>query len=86
VIDGRMRMAKRDYEQSQYVELQSQNQGWSFRALVMATMRRADTDNLAALRQAFPDVHDELVARYNAPGGDLPTDGLLAQAWLEKAI
>jgi hypothetical protein len=79
-------VSKRDYKQSQYIELQSQNQGWSFRALVMAAMRRADTDNLEALRQAFPLMHDELVARYHAPGGDLETDGLLAQAYAEKAI
>lgn len=45
-----------------------------FYALVMAAMRRADSRNLVLLRSAFPDVYDELHARYNAPGGVLPTD------------
>ena len=43
-----------------------------FYALIQAAMRKADTDNLNALRLVFPGVHDELVARYNAPGGHLP--------------
>jgi hypothetical protein len=46
-----------------------------FYALVMAAMRRADTGNLAKLTAAYPDVYVELQARYNAPGGRLPTDG-----------
>ena len=45
--------------------------GNAFYTLIMAAMREADTDNLEKLRQAFPDVHAELVARYNAPGGKL---------------
>lgn len=45
-----------------------------FYALVMAAMRRADTDNAARLRAAFPEVHAELDARYNAPGGVLASD------------
>lgn len=40
-----------------------------FYALVMAAMRRADSTNLPKLQAAFPDVWDELDARYNAPGG-----------------
>lgn len=46
----------------------------SFAALVMAAMRRADTGNMARLRLAFPDMADELVQRYNAPGGLLPDE------------
>lgn len=42
-----------------------------FTALIMAAMRRADTFNLSRLVRAFPDVWDELEARYNAPGGVL---------------
>ena len=38
-------------------------------------MRRADTDNLRVLKIAFPDVWDELDARYNAPRAELSTDG-----------
>lgn len=45
-----------------------------FYALLMATMRRADTDNAARLRSAFPAVWSELHARYRAPRGVLPGD------------
>lgn len=45
-----------------------------FYALIMAAMSKADTMNAAALRRAFPGVWDEVEARYNAPGGILPTD------------
>lgn len=46
-------------------------EGYSFHALLMATIRQADTDNLAKLKAAFPQVHDEFLERYNAPGGAL---------------
>lgn len=46
----------------------------SFYGLVMAAMRKADTGNLARLKAAFPEVWVDLEARYNAPGGVLPTD------------
>ncbi len=42
-----------------------------FYSLVMAAMLQADTDNADTLRRAFPGVHDELEARYHAPGGCL---------------
>jgi hypothetical protein len=42
-----------------------------FYALIMAAMRQADSTNAAKLRGAWPDVWDELQARYNAPGGVL---------------
>lgn len=44
----------------------------TFAALIMAAMRKADSTNSARLRQAFPDIWDELDQRYNAPGGWLP--------------
>ncbi len=50
------------------------NSGAPFRAFLMTAMRRADTTNVAKLRAAFPDVWDEMNARYNAPGGRLDTD------------
>jgi hypothetical protein len=40
-----------------------------FYALIMTAMRQADTENMARLRLAWPDVADELEARYHAPGG-----------------
>jgi hypothetical protein len=42
-----------------------------FYALIMAAMRQADSTNAAKLRSAWPDVWDELQARYNAPDGVL---------------
>lgn len=51
-----------------------------FYALIQAAMRRADTDNLARLEAAFPEVLAELRARYDAPGGLLPGEGPVAAA------
>lgn len=45
-----------------------------FYALIMAAVHKADTLNMARLREAFPEVYAEFVARYNAPGGRLPED------------
>ena len=42
-----------------------------FSALIMAALRKADTSNAARLDAAFPDICDEMRARYNAPGGIL---------------
>lgn len=47
-----------------------------FYALIMAAMRRADTDNLEKLKEAFPETWVELDARYHAPGGRLPNESL----------
>lgn len=43
-----------------------------FYGIIMAAMRQADDDNLELLKGCWPDVFDELQARYNAPGGLLP--------------
>lgn len=45
-----------------------------FYALIMAAMRRADTQNLAKLKDAWPLVWQELDQRYHAPGGYLPRE------------
>ena len=45
-----------------------------FAALIMAALRKADSKNAYELRQAFPDICAELQARYDAPGGRLPSD------------
>jgi hypothetical protein len=52
-----------------------------FYGLVMAAMRKADSFNAERLRRAFPEVWDDLQARYNAPGGilDSDPDGLKAR-------
>lgn len=47
-----------------------------FDGLIMAAMRRADTDNLERLKLAFPDLWVEFQARYWAPGGLLPGEGI----------
>jgi hypothetical protein len=67
-------MSKFDYEISKTIAAN----GFPFYALVMAAMRQADTGNAILLAQAFPDVDAELRARYNAPGGVLPSDQVSA--------
>ncbi len=63
-------MSLYDYEQSKKIF----EADVSFDACIMAAMRGADTFNAARLRLAFPDMWDELQARYNAPGGRLDSD------------
>lgn len=60
-------MSLYDYEVSRQLDAQDV----PFHALIMAAMRRADTDNQAILRAFWPAVWDELFARYNAPAGAL---------------
>lgn len=43
-----------------------------FDALVMAAMLKADTSNIAKLRECWPELHAELDHRYHAPSGLLP--------------
>lgn len=64
-------MSLYDYDVSRQVGILD----YPFYALIMAAMRQADTENLAKLREAFPATWDELNARYNAPGGQLDSDG-----------
>jgi len=47
---------------------------YPFYALIQAAMRQADTSNLEKLKACFPDTYEELLLRYNTPGGTLPTD------------
>ena len=54
-----------DYNQSQKIAMQD----FYFYALIMAAMRKADTENLEKLREAWPATWAELQARCNAPGG-----------------
>jgi hypothetical protein len=58
-------MSLSDYEESK--RLSSGDP--SFRALIMAAMRKADTDNLDKLETCWPDTLAELKERYNTPGG-----------------
>ena len=61
-------MSLYDYLESQNKELQTA----PFYSLIMAAMRSADDMNSILLREAFPDIWEELDERYNAPGGLLP--------------
>jgi len=45
---------------------------FTFNGIIQAAMRKADTDNLLKLKDAWPEVWTELQVRYNAPGGILP--------------
>jgi len=45
-----------------------------FYALLMAAIRKADTTNTAKIKYAWPELWDEMQARYNAPGGILRED------------
>lgn len=49
-------------------------QDFPFYALIQAAMRKADTENLDRLRQAFPEVWAELRERYYARGGRIAAD------------
>lgn len=60
-------MSRYDYQES----LKVASQGYQFKALIMAAMRQADTNNSTKLEAAFPEIWEELHARYNAPGGYL---------------
>lgn len=61
-------MSLYDFHRSQALERADE----PFEALIMAAMRRADSENLERLRAAFPEIHAEVTARYNLPQGLLP--------------
>ena len=63
-------MSLYDYRES--IEIYAKN--YQFYALIMAAMRGADSDNIEKLKEAFPEVHKELTARYWAPGGLLESE------------
>jgi hypothetical protein len=67
-------MSRYDYQASQRIT----DLDPPFYALVMAAMRKADTRNEQKLRAAWPEVWDELLARYNAPGGLLPGEAAIS--------
>lgn len=57
-----------------------------FYSLIMAAMRKADTENLMKLQLAFPDVWIELQRRYDAPLGVLPEDKIRDMDLLKENI
>lgn len=58
-------MSYRDYQTSKVLD------DVPFYALIMAAMRKADTDNKEKLEREWPETYRELVERYNDPGGKL---------------
>ena len=68
-------MSLYDYRVGQMIEAE----GYPFYALIQAAMRQADSTNIEKLRRVFPQVHAELQARYNAPGGLLPGEDRAGQ-------
>ena len=67
-------MSRHHYEASKDIVLLRHERNWPFYSLIMAAMREADSDNLAKLQAAWPEVWADLLARYDAPGGRLPDD------------
>ena len=66
-------MSYLDYTTSQQIVAKD----YTFYALIMAAMRQADANNLTELKEAFPSTYDELMNRYDAPGGFIAgEDGL----------
>lgn len=63
-------MSLYDYRVSQEISREDP----PFSALIMAAMRKADTDNQEKLRATWPEIWREFSARYHAPGGILTDD------------
>lgn len=63
-------MGLHEYLVSQEIE----REDYPFYSLVMALVRKADTDNLEKLRVAFPETVKELEKRYHVGAGILPED------------
>ena len=65
-----MNVSLYDYQFSE--ELSKRNP--PFAALIMAALCKADAENTAKLRSTWPDICDEMQARYDSPGGVLVSD------------
>lgn len=63
-------MSKYDYDVSRRISAEDP----PFYALLMCCMRKADNTNKAKLRRAWPEIWQELEARYWAPDGVLETE------------
>ncbi len=63
-------MSHYDYEKSKEISVKDP----PFASLIMAAIRKADTENSFKLKNAFPDIFSELQKRYWSPGGLLPEE------------
>lgn len=54
-----------------YMKSRELDSDFSFASLIMGAMRKADSINFEKLKNVFPEIANELQARYNASGGYL---------------
>lgn len=57
-----------------------------FESLIMAAMRKADSDNIVRLRASFLEIWTELRARYDAAFGVIPEDCVTDMIAVRKNI
>jgi hypothetical protein len=65
-------MSLYDYQISEKLALED----YPFYSLIMAAMRKADTDNTVKLKACWPEIWRELERRYHAASGLLPEDNV----------
>lgn len=63
-------MSRHDYLESRRIAAHDP----TFAALIMAAYRKADTTNAMLLNRGFPNICNEMQARYDAPGGLIDGD------------
>ena len=57
-----------EYEQSK--EIASKEYSWL--SLLFALIRKSDSNNAQIIKENWPEHYEELVKRYNVPGGHIP--------------
>ena len=63
-------MSRFDYDVSREIA----KNDYPFASLIMAAMSKADSTNIEKLAAVFPEIYNEVRARYNAPGGTLRSE------------
>ena len=69
-------MTMHHYVTGKRVELLKHKENLPFYGIVQGLMRLADLDNLELLKGCWPDVYEDMMARYWAPNGVLDDDPL----------
>lgn len=62
---------RRSYDVAHSQKLVEEFKGLSFESWIMAMLRKSDTENTEIILRQWPEIHAEMKARYNAPGGIL---------------
>lgn len=57
-----------------------------FDSLIFAAIRKADSTNMERLKRSFPELAEEMQARYNARLGVIPSDGDIDLEVLAKQV